>query len=475
ATICTVSGQLHQQCPRAFGDYPDGNGCVTFLRCWRGQPYQMRCPGGMAFDPANSRCVNQQQVACVQNNQVAGPLIGGNAPGAPAAIGQLQQPSINQVQVAGFQPGSFPNGGLFGVPPPIQNGNAALLPQPGLNPALQPAGNPALQPAGNPAILPAGNPGLLPPPPGFVFPAPAGNPGVLPLQPQNPGNPGVFPPQRAGGNAGVLAGGQNGGQAGNNAAGVVLIGYSVAQSPFCPAPNGDFPNPASETCSAFFRCVDGRPIALRCPSEQTFDFLQLSCRPSDDVDCERQLQLYANPHVFLDWLYGRQNGIGATFPSLKGQDGNQINPNLQNALFGLNNLPLPQGTFPQQNSLGGGVQGNAGVQGTGALNGFAQSQGTGAPDLGLLSPDPFSRGVLVQGTQPVEGAPPAIGRLYPTAQGTVIVIPKQPGQSQVQIPNIQRIDTVTVSIQPGQATTPSPQPAQAQPAQPVQPNAPPQS
>uniref|UniRef100_A0A2C9LPY5 Chitin-binding type-2 domain-containing protein n=1 Tax=Biomphalaria glabrata TaxID=6526 RepID=A0A2C9LPY5_BIOGL len=59
----------------------------------------------------------------------------------------------------------------------------------------------------------------------------------------------------------------------------------------------DIPNPASETCTAFFRCYRNRQYSLRCPLGQAFDFDKSRCRPDREIDCPLQLQRFQAPAV----------------------------------------------------------------------------------------------------------------------------------------------------------------------------------
>ncbi|KAK3759123.1 hypothetical protein RRG08_040677 [Elysia crispata] len=73
------------------------------------------------------------------------------------------------------------------------------------------------------------------------------------------------------------------------------ICVASAQLNLCPAPDGDFPNPASEGCTTFFRCANNQATMLRCPAMQTFDFLFRSCRRGTQLQCERW--------VSRDWCF----------------------------------------------------------------------------------------------------------------------------------------------------------------------------
>ena len=71
-----VATAQEQLCPANFGDYNDGGSCVTFVRCQNGVAYRLGCPRAQPFfDREARRCTNQQQLNCLQNNQVAGPLV----------------------------------------------------------------------------------------------------------------------------------------------------------------------------------------------------------------------------------------------------------------------------------------------------------------------------------------------------------------------------------------------------------------
>ncbi|GFR94349.1 hypothetical protein ElyMa_006247900 [Elysia marginata] len=73
------------------------------------------------------------------------------------------------------------------------------------------------------------------------------------------------------------------------------LSAATAQFNLCPAPDGDFPNPASEGCTTFFRCANNQATMLRCPDMQIFDFLFRSCRSGTQLHCERQLEVFAIP------------------------------------------------------------------------------------------------------------------------------------------------------------------------------------
>ncbi|KAK7094153.1 uncharacterized protein DDB_G0283357-like isoform X2 [Littorina saxatilis] len=269
---------------------------------------------------------------------------------------------------------------------------------------------------------------------------------------------------------------------------LVLAGYgltqqSTQQSPFCPNANGDYPNPASETCASFFRCVQGRPLALRCPTGEAFDFLLRRCSPRDDVNCERQLQLFAAPAAGSSGGGTGANGLGSSFPFLNGDsDSNkfsflnglpqglydhlfsqsnansQSNPQGQNGLnlqdlFGSGGSAQNQAPFGQGN-LGQGQSPQA--QGAGGIFAGVNGQGSGIRVT--------SDGQLTAGGKP-------IGKLYSSPHGTVIVIKKPQVQQAAAVPNIQTLNTVPVTPQdqPQQGTpqlaTPSNIPAANQQGQ----------
>ncbi|KAK0063749.1 hypothetical protein Bpfe_006900 [Biomphalaria pfeifferi] len=104
---------------------------------------------------------------------------------------------------------------------------------------------------------------------------------------------------------------------------VTLVTAVVGQSNLCAAPNGDFPNPSSEQCTTYFRCIQGTPILLRCPGNQRFEFLFRVCRPQAEVDCNRQLEVFAAPTVVqgLGGLGGLANLGGLAGAGLGGLGG----------------------------------------------------------------------------------------------------------------------------------------------------------
>ncbi|XP_059160464.1 uncharacterized protein LOC131944033 [Physella acuta] len=59
----------------------------------------------------------------------------------------------------------------------------------------------------------------------------------------------------------------------------------------------DIPNPASDSCTSFFRCYRNRQYSLRCPLGQAFDFDRSRCRADNEVDCPLQLQRFQAPAV----------------------------------------------------------------------------------------------------------------------------------------------------------------------------------
>ncbi|BFZ23554.1 hypothetical protein BsWGS_26593 [Bradybaena similaris] len=115
-----------------------------------------------------------------------------------------------------------------------------------------------------------------------------------------------------------------------------VVAIATAQLGLCPGPNGDFPNPNSEQCTTFFRCVQGNPILLRCPANQRFDFLFRLCRQQRVVNCNNQLQVFAAPAAATG-LGGLPGGLGALLGGAGGL------PGLAGALGGLGGGQLGAG------------------------------------------------------------------------------------------------------------------------------------
>ncbi|BFZ23350.1 hypothetical protein BsWGS_26389 [Bradybaena similaris] len=86
---------------------------------------------------------------------------------------------------------------------------------------------------------------------------------------------------------------------------VLCIGLLLVVSPVkasvhngrCGPALEDIPDPASDSCVAFFRCYSNRQFSIRCPLGQAFHFDRARCRPESEVDCPLQLQRFQAPAV----------------------------------------------------------------------------------------------------------------------------------------------------------------------------------
>ncbi|ESO91366.1 hypothetical protein LOTGIDRAFT_153802 [Lottia gigantea] len=112
---------------------------------------------------------------------------------------------------------------------------------------------------------------------------------------------------------------------------------------------GDYPFPASDSCTSFYRCYNRQIFILRCPPAQNFDFARRQCRPQAEVDCTQQLRLFT------------------PVPSPDGNPGPIVN-----VFRGLNQVSIPPNPL---NRFGQGGFNRFPNNGFGAGRGFGQQPG----------------------------------------------------------------------------------------------------